>query len=133
MWALGCVLAVALALVLCPVATAVGDAAGTYALSFEINGRGTLSWTVDGMPCDERCREELKTGASRVAAGASVEFTAAAEPGWALDRWTNCAAASGDASVCRLTMTQDLTVGATFRPSGPPVLRPEISGQTVWR
>ena len=117
----------------CALAAVVADAAGTYALSFEINGRGMVAWTVDGKPCDERCREELKTGAIRIPAGALVEIVATADPGWALDRWTDCPADPGEPSRCRLTMTQATTVGATFRPFGPPVLRPEIGGQSVSR
>ena len=125
-----CLFVIAVASSALPVSAA---SATTYSLSFALYGRGTVTWSINGTPCQSGCLANLPTGIVPVPAGANVEVKAVPDPGWALDRWTLCTPDATDPTVCRLTMTHDATVGATFVQRGSPVLAPGLSGQHIER
>jgi hypothetical protein len=125
-------LAVLLALTMSlPVAVAATAASG-YRLDFDIVGRGSVTSMVNGTACEGTCLTNLR-------AGTIVQLTAVPETGWVLDRWTGCTVDTGDlaGTTCRVTMTRDTFVGATFVASGPSVLAPLVTGaslnpQSIW-
>ena len=97
-----------------------------YRLGFDIVGRGSVTSVVAGRGCEASCLTQLPSGTV-------VQLTAVPEAGWVLDRWTGCTVDTSDGrgTTCRVTMTRDTFVGATFVASGPAVLAPLVTGASL--
>jgi len=79
-----------------------------YTLTVAKNGSGTV--TGQGIHCGTDCTGEYDEDAA-------VVLTAVPASGWNFEQWTNCENVSG--TTCRLTMSSDRQVTATFRQALP--------------
>ncbi|MGD9009454.1 MAG: fibronectin type III domain-containing protein [Desulfobacteraceae bacterium] len=80
----------------------------TKNLSVTVSGSGSVSSDPAGIECGQDCQHDFSSGTQ-------VTLTAAPEDGYELESWGG--ACSGSESTCRLELSEDLSVTATFAQS----------------
>jgi pectate lyase len=90
-------------------ATFVQSSSETKNLSVTVEGSGSVSSDPAGIDCGQDCQHDFTSGTQ-------VALTATPEAGYELESWGG--ACSGSASTCRLELSEDRVVTATFAESG---------------